>query len=202
MSENTFKSVIMAISTTQPVGGKNQRVFQKFLTYGLPTLADVMEGMPAPDRWTSEEVEPAKDQKASIESPVYDSEYLQWLQDALTQRVQGLARSRDKSGQEPAMDWTALLESAGGGSKYPVLLKEFKEMLAEYLGQKGMTDAQVTAVLGYTNPVKLSEAVEAKQARVMELVAEFKAALDDASYFSSVFASLDRATAPSEEVDF
>lgn len=202
MSESTFKQVVMPISVTQAVGGKNQRVFQKFLPYGLPTLADVIEGMPEPDRWTEEEVSPTKDDKATIESPVYDNEQLQWLQDALTQRVQGLARSRDKSGQEPAMDWTALLESAGGGSKYPVLLKEFKELLTEFLTQKGFTDAQVAAVLGYTNPVKLSEAVEAKQARVMELVAEFKEAVDDPGYFGSVFASLERATTPSEEVDF
>ncbi len=202
MSEATFKSVIMAISVTQAVNGKNQRVFQKFLTYGLPTLADVSTEFPAPDRWAAEEIEPVKGETDTVESPVYDNEHLQWLQDALTQRVQGLARSRDKSGQEPAMDWNALLESAGGGSKYPVLLKEFKEMLSEYLTSKGMTDAQVAAVLGYTNPIKLSEAIEAKQARVMELVNEFKEALDEPAYFGSVFASLERAIAPSEEVDF
>lgn len=198
MSETTFKQVVMAISTTE----NGKRVFQKFLPYGLPTLADVAEGMPAPDRWEAEEIEPVKGTAATVETPVYDNEQLNWLQTALTQRVQGLARSRDKSGQECAMDWTALLESAGGGSKYPVLLKEFKELLAEYLTGAGMTDAQVTAVLGYTNPVKLAEAVEAKQSRVMELVAGFKEALDDPGYFSSVFASLERATAPSEEVDF
>lgn len=198
MSEATFKQVVMAISTTE----NSKRVFQKFLPYGLPTLDAVMEGMPAPDRWESEEIEPVKGTTATVETPVYDNEQLNWLQTALTQRVQGLARSRDKSGQEPAMDWTALLESAGGGSKYPVLLKEFKELLAQHLGNLGMTDAQITAILSYTNPVKLAEAVEAKQARVLELVEGFKEALDDPGYFSPVFNSLERATAPSEEVDF
>jgi hypothetical protein len=198
-----FHAATMALTNTQLVGNKKRRVFTKFLAYSLATLDSVFPGWPAPDRWVEETITPETGQSATTAIPVYDNAQLAWVQTAITQRIENLARSADKRGVEPASDWATLLESAvGGAGKYMALVKEFKDMFGEYLVRVGMTEAQVVAVQGYLNPVRLAEAAEAKQARVLELVTGFREALDEPAYFDSVFASLERATTEQEEIDF
>ncbi len=195
---DTFISSVMRIA--ERVNGKNE--FKKFLSYGLPTLDQVIAGAPAPDKWDSETIKEG-DEEAEVKTPVYESDILAFLQTALVQRVQGIARSRDNAGMDPSTNWAELLESSGG-NRYPAQLKAFKDGLAEFLAeQDDLTDRQIGAILVYTDSRRLSEADPVRKERVGFWFNSFIEAIEDTSEVKSVISSLTRALEfDPAEVDF
>lgn len=184
-----FHSVVMPISITV---GKERR-FHHFLDYNLPTLEMVNPELPAPDKW-EETIQTEGDKTATILRPVYDNPVYEFIQTSLTQRIQGIARSKDKAGVAIPSDWIELFETSGG-TKYPVQLKEFKAGLAEWLGkQENLTEVQRAAILSYTDTKQLQEATSAKKARVEAMFTQFITSLGDkANEYSSVIANINRA---------
>lgn len=186
-----FHAVFMPISKT--VGDK--RVFSHNLAYGLPTL-DMIPGadLASPDKWENQQKDTAEDAQPLL-VPVYDNEILEYMQGALNQRIQGLARSRDKANQEPVMSWEALAE-CGGGSKFPVQLKQFREDLLAWLKSEegGASEAQQLALMAYTDSKVLTSQPEAKKAKVAEWFNKFFESYGDkASEIGSVTAGIKRA---------
>jgi hypothetical protein len=193
-----FHNVVMKINERK--GGKT--VFKKFLPYGLATLDQAVEGLPAPDSWTETEVT-VGEATATLAVPVYENSVLQYLQDAVKQRLEGLARSRDATGQLPCFNWTEVEES-GGGAKYPLQLKQFREAFATWLATKELSEKQQAAILSYTDTKKLLEQADHKKERVAVYFSEFVTSMGDAAAeVASVVRAINSAldTTP-EDVDF
>ncbi len=194
-----FNAAVMRISKRQ--GGET--VFVKFLPYGLPSLDQIPgTNLPAPDSWKEEKLVEG-DEVANIRLPVYNTQELDYLQTALTQRIQGIARSKDSAGAIPPTNWVELFE-ASGGSKYPVQLKEFRAGFAEWLSmQENLAEKQQVAILSYTDTRKLTEAKTAKKERFSVYLNAFIEALENPGEVASVIANIKRAleTNP-DDVDF
>lgn len=189
---NEFHNVIMAISETNKA--TNKREFSKFLPYSLPTLDMVAEGLPAPDKWVEAEIEGADGEKQTVRVPEYADSTLDFVQGAITQRIQGLARSRDKAGQTPAQNWEELAES--GGTKYPVQLKQFRADFLAFLQSEegGATEKQATALLSYCDAkVLMSQPHERKEAIAGWINRFLEAYGDKAGEVASVTGALSRA---------
>ena len=133
-SKAWHKSIVDIVTR---IDGK-QKVMGSTPVY-LPSLDMVADGMPAPDK-----VEIDDDGKVSI---IYNDEALQYVQSALTQKVEGVVRSaiqwnkQTESGtpeytgqsREAAQDFDSLLESANTGLYFAVKkewLTKFKAWLA------------------------------------------------------------------------
>ncbi len=194
-----FNPAIMRIQ--KRVGGDTK--FVKFLAYGLPTL-DMIPGynLPAPDKWSTTELEEGEE-KGVINTPVYDSQELDYIQTALTQRIQGIARTKDGAGAVPPSNWVELFE-ASGGSKYPVQLRDFKAGLAEWLStQENLSEKQQVAILGFCNTQKLVEQSDAKKERISAYFEAFIEAIENPSEVAAVITNIRRAIATTpEDVDF
>jgi len=201
-ASDRFHAVKMRIA--KRIEGKN--TFVKFLTYGLPTLDMVIDGVPAPDSWNEETLKEG-DIEEVLKSPSYANEQLDYLQQALLQRVQGIARTRDSSGMDVATNWSELLETTGG-VKYPVQLKQFKDGLAEYLvndEENGLSAKQVASILIYTDTRRLQECEEHRKERVAHWFSKYIESLAEEAKgeIKSVIANLERALAYTpEELDF
>ena len=202
--EVQFNNAIMRIAERK--GGK--AIFKKFLPYGLPTLDQVFSPLPAPDSWKEEEVkeeiEGEEDQSAIIRTPIYKDSTLEYLQAALTQRVQGLARSRDGAGQVPCMNWQEVEES-GSGTKYPIQLRDFKADFSIWLEKATeLTVKQQAAVLAFTDAKRLTLADDHRKERVAEFLNGFVASLGEkASDVMSVINTLNKALVTEvEDIDF
>jgi hypothetical protein len=205
VGSSSFATSIMPIRERK--GGKT--VFNKFLEIGIPTLDQVSSSLPAPDTWLAKEVKEGEneDQVAIIRTPVYNSFILGWVQDAIIQRIQSLARSRDNTGQLPCASWEELEEATGGGTKYPIQLRDFREKFASWLAgdsSPALSDKQQAALLTYTDAKRLMLADDAKKERVAVYLQSFVESLGDSvSEVSSVINTLNRALAQEvEEVDF
>ena len=198
-----FNEAIMRIATR--IGGK--AVFKKFLPYGLPTLDQVSGAqMPAPDKWEESEVkegEGENEQVAVIRTPVYDDVTLDYLQAALTQRIQGLARSNDGAGRAACMNWLEVEES-GSGTKYPIQLRDFKALFSTWLEATELTEKQQAAVLAFTDAKRLTLADDHRKERVAVYLTDFVASLGEAaSEVMSVINTLNRALSTEvEDIDF
>lgn len=182
--------------------GKN--VFSKFLAIGIPTLDMVSDSLPAPDSWKEETVTEGE-QQAVVRTPVYEDDKLAYVQDAIIQRIQGLARSRDKTGQTACMTWEEVAESGGSGVKYPILLKEFREKFASWMSSATeLNDKQQAALLSYTDSKLLLRADQHKKERVAEFLAQFVESLgEEALSLASVINVLNRSLeTEQEDVDF
>ena len=168
-----FHAVVMALTTTVKQGTKNVRVHDKFLPYSLPTLDMVDASLPAPDKWVTTKVTVEGEEPVEVSTPEYDDQNLDFVQSALTQRIQGLARSRDKAGQTPAQTWEELAES--GGTKYPVQLKQFRaDFLAFLLSEDGgATERQADALLSYTDAKAMMALPHARKEKVAEWINKF-----------------------------
>lgn len=133
-SKAWHKSIVDIVTR---IDGK-QKVMGSTPVY-LPSLDMVADGMPAPDK-----IETDEDGKVSI---IYNDEALQYVQSALTQKVEGVVRSaiqwnkQTESGtpeytgqsREAAQDFDSLLESANTGLYFAVKkewLTKFKAWLA------------------------------------------------------------------------
>lgn len=197
----TFHSSVMRIAERK--GGK--AVFKKFLTYGLPTLDMVSEDLPAPDSWEEVEVrEEEAGESAVIRQPIYKETVLQYLQDALTQRIQGLARSRDNTGQLPCVTW-AEVEESGGGTKYPIQLKEFRTAFVDWMQKETtLTEGQQAALLAFTDTKRLTMADDHRKERVALHLNKFVEYLgESANEVISVINALNRALETEvEDIDF
>ena len=203
VTNEQFNEVIMRIAERK--GGK--AIFKKFLLYGLPTLDQVSGAtLPAPDSWKSEEIkeeiEGEQDQIAIL-TPVYKDTILEYLQAALTQRVQGLARSRDGAGQVPCMNWQEVEES-GSGTKYPIQLRDFKLAFSLWLEKTELTVKQQAAVLAFTDAKRLTLADDHRKERVAVYLQDFVASLGEAaSDVMSVINTLNKALITEvEDIDF
>lgn len=196
-------SMILAKTLKDPATGKGSRVFSKVLPYHLPTLDTVSAAFPAPDRIEEREAE-AGDQVEQILVPVYDNPILAYLQTALTQRIQGLARSRDEVGHPQCATWDEIMESGGSGTRYPVVLKEFRIGFLEYLRTEEFGEAQQIAIMGLTNNSKLAIQADARKARFAEVLQGFADSLgDEAEEFTMVFNILSKAiNTEVEDTDF
>jgi len=196
-----FHTVIMALSETNKATSK--REFKKFLEYSLPTLDMVAEGLPAPDSWTETEVEGLEGEKQIVRVPEYTDQTLDFVQNAIIQRIQGLARSRDKAGQVPASTWEELAES--GGTKYPVQLKQFRADFLAYLQSEegGATEKQATALLTYCDTKVLMSQPHARKEQVAAWFGKFVDFYGDkAGEVASVIGGLNRAlTTDLDDVD-
>jgi hypothetical protein len=194
--EPTFHSVIMRIN--ERVAGKN--VFKKFLTYGIPTLDMVDSNLPKPDSWEEKELKEGEE-TAIISSPVYAADHLQYVQDSIIQRLQGLARSRDNAGMEPCTNWTEVAESGGAGTKYPVQLKAFREGFATWLKEVSTySDVQAAAIMSYTDTKRLLMQDASKKEKFAGVVSQYVESLGDAaSEVSSVIAAINRAITTEDE---
>lgn len=191
----SFHPVVMRINERK--AGKN--VFKKFLTYGLPTLDQVSPTLPAPDSWDATESKEGE-QVATIAKPVYEDATLQYIQESLSQRIQGLARSRDGAGQEPCTNWAEVAESGGTGTKYPVQLKAFREAFALWLKEvSDYSEVQAAAIHSYTDTKRLMLQDTDRKNKFAGVVSEFLSALgDEASEFNVVVAAINRAIATEE----
>lgn len=196
----TFHSATMRMTKKE---GK-KRVFSHFLTFGLPTLDMVLEGAPAPDSWDTKTITEG-DQVAEISVPVYTNPELEFAQVSLTQRIQGLARTREAAGQSIHMSWADIAE-AGNAATYNSVLKSFRDSMAVWLeDQACFSEAQQAAILSYTNTNsgKLLEADEAKKERVGSIITDFVSSLEDASEYGVVVGKLNHALETTiDEADF
>ena len=198
-----FNEAIMRIATR--IGGK--AVFKKFLPYGLPTLDQANETLPAPDSWDKSEVTEGEGDEAitaTILTPVYKDSILDYLQAALTQRIQGLARSNDGAGRAACMNWTEVEES-GSGTKYPIQLRDFKALFSTWLEKDTeLTEKQQAAVLAFTDAKRLTLADEHRKVRVAVYLQDFVKSLGDGvSEVMSVVNTLNRALETEvEDIDF
>ena len=186
-----FHAVVMAISETNKATSK--REFKKFLPYSLPTLDMVDASLPAPNGWIETEVEGLDGEKQMVAVPEYTDQNLEFVQNAITQRIQGLARSRDKAGQTPAATWEELAES--GGTKYPVQLKQFRaDFLAFLLSEEGgATDKQAQALLAYTDAKVLMSQPHARKEAIANWINKFLEAYGDkAGEVGSVIGAIKR----------
>ncbi len=200
INQANFHAVILRLA--KRVDGEKNKFF-KFLTYGLPTLDMVIPGAPAPDSWDSDTIKEGEE-SAEIKTPVYNNPQLEYLQIALTQRVQGIARSRDNASMEPAINWEQLLETAGG-TKYPAQLSAFKKGMAEFLiGQESLTDKQQAVILSYIDTRRLSALDHAKKARIWVWCEKFIEAIgDQKSEVAAVISNLEKAVSVADdEIDF
>ena len=198
-----FNEAVMRIATR--IGGK--AVFKKFLPYGLPTLDQANEALPAPDSWEESKVTEGEGDEAItaiILTPVYKDSILDYLQSALTQRIQGLARSNDGAGRAACMNWTEVEES-GSGTKYPIQLRDFKALFSTWLEKKTeLNEKQQAAVLAFTDAKRLTLADDHRKERVAIYLTDFVASLGEAaSEVMSVINTLNRALSTEvEDIDF
>lgn len=197
-----FNEAVMRIATR--IGGK--AVFKKFLPYGLPTLDQANEALPAPDSWENNEVTEGEGDEAvtaTVSTPVYKDSILDYLQSALTQRIQGLARSNDGAGRAACMNWTEVEES-GSGTKYPIQLRDFKALFSTWLEDTKLTEKQQAAVLAFTDAKRLTLADDHRKERVAVYLSDFVASLGEAaSEVMSVINTLNRALSTEvEDIDF
>ena len=197
-----FNEATMRIATR--IGGK--AVFKKFLPYGLPTLDQAFEALPAPDSWEESEVtegEGEETQIAILRTPIYKDSILDYLQSALTQRIQGLARSNDGAGRAACMNWTEVEES-GSGTKYPIQLRDFKVLFSAWLESTELTEKQQAAVLAFTDAKRLTLADDHRKERVAVYLQNFVATLGEAANeVTSVINTLNRALETEvEDIDF
>ena len=140
-SSTWHKSVVDIVTR---IDGK-QKVMGSTPVY-IPSLDMVASGLPSPDKIDYDE-----DGRVSI---VYNDEALQYVQNALTQKVEGVVRSaiqwnkQTESGtpeytgqsREPAQDWDTLLESANTGLYFAVK-KEWLARFKAFLVQSGLPQA-------------------------------------------------------------
>ena len=197
-----FNEAIMRIATR--IGGK--AVFKKFLPYGLPTLDQAFEVLPAPDSWENNEITEGEGEEAitaTVSTPVYEDSILDYLQSALTQRIQGLARSNDGAGRAVCMNWTEVEES-GSGTKYPIQLRDFKALFRTWLEATELTEKQQAAVLAFTDAKRLTLADDHRKERVAVYLSEFVKSLGDGiSEVMSVVNTLNRALKTEvDDIDF
>jgi len=195
-----FHEVQMRIAERK--AGKN--VFKCFLTYGIPTLDQVSPNLPAPDSWEGTEVTEGEE-TIVVNSPVYTSDTLQYVQDAIIQRLQGLARSRLSAGQEQCTTWNEVAESGGAGTKYPVQLKAFREGFATWLQDVSpYNEIQSAAIMSYTDTRRLLTQDDERKAKFAGVVSEYVESLGDkAVEIGSVISAINRAiTTTQEDLDW
>ncbi len=194
----SFNSSIMRIAEIK--NGKS--TFITFLEYGLPTLNQVLASFPAPDSWKEEELKEGEE-VGIIKTPVYEDAKLDYLQNALTQRIQGIARGKYKAGMAPANDWVSLFETSGGG-RYMSQVKLFKDSLVSYLTENTeLNPKQVAALATYTDVRKLGMAKTEKKARVGVWLNKFIDVIEDTSEVANVIKNLRNAIDTDiEEVEF
>ncbi len=199
-----FTQTAMRLAITDKKAGK--RVFAKFLSYYLPTLDSVSDSFPAPDSF-SERTLSEGDVEAVIVTPVYKDEALAYLQNALTQRIQGLARSRDAGGHNQCQNWNEIAESSSGGAgQYMAQLQAFKVEFIAYLEEyTELSEVQRAALVAYTRVGKLLDASQTKKERVAYYISDFVNNLGrvEVEAYESIINSLNRALETEvESVDF
>lgn len=188
--DEQFPTNVMRLTKREEKNGKNIQVFHKFLQYGAPDLSHVSPDFPIPDSIV-ETIVTEGDISATIAEYRYDDPRLQYLQEALTQRIQGAARGRENSGSAPHSCWREIFEaSAGSGGQYMKLLKEFREELLEFL-QPIYSEPQQKAIIAYTVLATLAAAEPSRKARFYEILADYQASCDPDGKYASIYTSLE-----------
>ena len=182
--------------------GRSENKFEKFLVFTSFALVDF--GIDIPHEEKIEELTEG-DLKAQYTRYVYQNEAIQFVMDCVSQRVENIARSKDKAGGAIAESVLALLES-GGGSKYPVILKQTREALVAWMqASTKLTDAQQAQVLKYTDTKALAIAKQKIKDQIGKVLAKFVDSLSDdsKSEFAMVINKLSDALEVSEDdLDF
>lgn len=163
----------------------------------LPTLHDFDVAMPEPDSFDSE-----------TGMPSYGDENLQFLQDALTAKVQGIIRNIAKVEGDtpstlaivPVRDYPSTLEElveGSQGARYFEVRKMAVDAFSVYVSRlEGVQDkAKAYLVSLFSEPRAVQALSQKVKARFAEHLAAFKAGLPDeqAASMSGYLKSLDRA---------
>lgn len=155
---------------------ENKNVFDKFLALTSFALSDF--GIAIEHK---EEVSELKegDKTAKYTRFIYETPELQFVADCVAQRVENYARSKDKANGEIATTVAELLES-GGGSKYPVVLKAFKESLLSWMdAATKLTSAHQASIIKYTDAKALGIAKQSLKDQVSKVFTKFVDSLSD-----------------------
>lgn len=186
------KAILTVGATTGPTGAR-RRVEVGKLDYFVPSLDDF--GLPAPDRLDADG------------TALYDDLKLDWLQSAVTARVQGAVRNLvkvadDLSGFElvravpTSLD--ELMEGGSGGGRYFEVRKLCCEQFAGYVaGLAASAEGKQRLVDYFGNPAMIGAAAEKVKEAIAGHYAKFVSSLPDeqgtqyASYLRAVKTALE-----------
>ncbi len=194
-STTDFHTGIIAVSKTQKVANKNQRVFQAYVKFGFPVL-DQVGAFPSPDSYETVEVKGGPE-SASYQSPVYEDAKLSYLQSALFGAV--VANARNKSSQdinvELPMDWDSLFAQASA-ERFGTVMRQYMDTLTEWLAEhSGYTQEQGAQILSLMSVQKIGGMDAATKGALLVVQANFKEALEDYSEIAMAVKAIDGALA-------
>lgn len=200
-----FAPAVLALSKTDRSGPKPVRVFDQFVTYGQPTLADCHEEFPVPDYWVMVEVQGAdKDDVQSFAAPRYEDSKLQALQDALSADHAGNARNAAKADSpEFSFTWEEYFSKKDSGT-FGKVLAQWKRGLGEYLAATGKYSAEQSAtIISLMDSRKVSQMGEDKKAKLLKVVNDYVEALENPDEVRSATNSMVNAlTKETEDLGF
>lgn len=185
-----------ALSTME----NGKRKFAKNVDYVGFTLQAILPSFEVPYALVEKEIGEGSEKKTVV-VPQYEDSKVNYLQEALTAKVEAAAKGRINGGNEPYSTLEEILESTGGG-QYRKLASEFKAAMVAYMQAREDSEALQAAVVKLLEPDVLRATSEGNKGKIAALVDAFSEANPEhAAKYASVIKRVKEAAEGTAELD-
>lgn len=174
-TETTYDQVAPTLTTKTAIqerqeqaNGKKKQVWIKNADFTAFSLQAFLPGFEIPYALETVELGDDKEKATRIK---YQSEAVQFVQDAVNARVEASAKAKIASGNEPPTSLEELLSTSRGG-QYMADMAAVRKHVSAYLLGKGNSEAKTEAVVALLDPRVLKKANDGSRQTVIAVLSK------------------------------